>query len=596
MLDIKSYLFYDVEVFKYNSMVVFKNYDGETIRVFSSSLDGLGDYVDKGIIKDVGFSNLKKFIQGKTLVGYNNYNYDDFILQIMTDEALDNKDFSIRQSLIKTWNDSIIQNTSKVNMSKIDCCNTLDAFQQIDISRPSLKKIEGNMGVSIIESDVDFNIDRALTPAENLETLKYCEYDILNTVKIFKERLDYFDSKFAVVGMIEDEKLRGKAYKWNTTSIVGQLLKPKSKRSGKKVVKDELLSYVDTDICDMWNQLGHTLDYKFKTKKVVVNEFNNNIEFGWGGLHGAPKGFLEAKNVKLMDVNSMYPSILINLNGLTDKTQTYKEILDYRLKLKREGKKKEQAPYKLILNSTYGLLNNKYSQLNNPALAYSICINGQIAVYELAKRLASVGADVININTDGVAYTIDSDKDLKIKQDWEKEFQLTLDIKYFKRWIQKDVNNYIAVDDKNKVKVKGGDVNKYHDNKYFSNNDIRITHIALVDYLLYKKPVEETILENLDKPLLFQYILKAGSTYKGVVESKNPDKLLTTKINRVFATSDGIQILKKRQDDGLVKFADTPNQMYLYNDDLNKFTDFKKIVNKQWYYDLTIKNLNRRRV
>lgn len=596
MLDIKSYLFYDVEVFKYNSMVVFKNYDGETIRVFSSSLDGLGDYVDKGIIKDVGFSNLKKFIQGKTLVGYNNYNYDDFILQIMTDEALDNKDFSIRQSLIKTWNDSIIQNTSKVNMSKIDCCNTLDAFQQIDISRPSLKKIEGNMGVSIIESDVDFNIDRALTPAENLETLKYCEYDILNTVKIFKERLDYFDSKFAVVGMIEDEKLRGKAYKWNTTSIVGQLLKPKSKRSGKKIVKDELLSYVDTDICDMWNQLDHTLDYKFKTKKVVVNEFNNNIEFGWGGLHGAPKGFLEAKNVKLMDVNSMYPSILINLNGLTDKTQTYKEILDYRLKLKREGKKKEQAPYKLILNSTYGLLNNKYSQLNNPALAYSICINGQIAVYELAKRLASVGADVININTDGVAYTIDSDKDLKIKQDWEKEFQLTLDIKYFKRWIQKDVNNYIAVDDKNKVKVKGGDVNKYHDNKYFSNNDIRITHIALVDYLLYKKPVEETILENLDKPLLFQYILKAGSTYKGVVESKNPDKLLTTKINRVFATSDGIQILKKRQDDGLVKFADTPNQMYLYNDDLNKFTDFKKIVNKQWYYDLTIKNLNRRRV
>lgn len=596
MLDIKSYLFYDVEVFKYNSMVVFKNYDGETIRVFSSSLDGLGDYVDKGIIKDVGFSNLKEFIKGRTLVGYNNYNYDDFILQIMTDEALDNKDFSIRQSLIKTWNDSIIQNTSKVNMSKIDCCNTLDAFQQIDISRPSLKKIEGNMGVSIIESDVDFNIDRALTPAENLETLKYCEYDILNTVKIFKERLDYFDSKFAVVGMIEDEKLRGKAYKWNTTSIVGQLLKPKSKRSGKKIVKDELLSYVDTDICDMWNQLGHTLDYKFKTKKVVVNEFNNNIEFGWGGLHGAPKGFLEAKNVKLMDVNSMYPSILINLNGLTDKTQTYKEILDYRLKLKREGKKEEQAPYKLILNSTYGLLNNKYSQLNNPALAYSICINGQIAVYELAKRLASVGADVININTDGVAYTIDSDKDLKIKQDWEKEFQLTLDIKYFKRWIQKDVNNYIAVDDKNKVKVKGGDVNKYHDNKYFSNNDIRITHIALVDYLLYKKPVEETILENLDKPLLFQYILKAGSTYKGVVESKNPDKLLTTKINRVFATSDGIQILKKRQDDGLVKFADTPNQMYLYNDDLNKFTDFKKIVNKQWYYDLTIKNLNRRRV
>ncbi len=47
----------------------------------------------------------------------------------------------------------------------------------------------------------------------------------------------------------------------------------------------------------------------------------------------------------------MYPNLLINLNGLVDKTKLYKEILDYRLKLKHEGKKKEQAPYKLILKN-----------------------------------------------------------------------------------------------------------------------------------------------------------------------------------------------------------------------------------------------------
>lgn len=214
-------------------------------------------------------------------------------------------------------------------------------------------------------------------------------------------------------------------------------------------------------------------------------------------------------------------------------------------------------------------------------------------MYELARRLADIGAVIININTDGVAYHYDGDKDEKIKQEWEKEFNLKLDTDYFKKWIQKDVNNYIAITDNGQIKVKGGDVNKYYKDQFFKNNDIRITHKALVDYLVYGKDVQDTILENLDNPRLFQYILQAGKTYKGVVTREEPEKLLETKINRIFATKNGIEILKKRQDDGLVKFADTPNQMYLYNDDLNKMNDFKNIIDKQWYYDLTMKNLQR---
>lgn len=590
----KDLYFYDVEVFKYNSLVVFKNIEGKTVRVFSSSLDGLGEYIDKGLITGQGFDGLEEFITGKTLVGYNNYGYDDYIIQAMIDSALDNKDFEDRQKVIKAWNDSIIKKNSTVNMKKIECCRTIDCMQQIDISRPGLKKIEGNMGMSIIESDVDFNIDRPLTPEENLETVKYCEYDVKATIEVFKMRHEYFSSKDAIVGMVDDERLQDRAYKWNTTSIVGQILKPKSKLRQGLHVKDEFMDYVEQDVKDMWSELSHTVDFKFKKRKVIKEEFNNVIEFGWGGLHGAPKGFVKADDVKLMDVNSMYPNILINLDGLQDKTGEYKRILDYRLKLKAIGKKKEQAPYKLILNSTYGLLNNQYSQLNNPYLAYSICVNGQIAVYELARRLANIGAQVININTDGVAYSLKSDDDMRVKEEWEKEFNLTLGIDYFKSWIQKDVNNYIAVTDKDQVKVKGGDVNKYHDNRFFANNDIRITHIALVDHLVYGKRIDETLMENISNSLLFQYILQAGRTYKGVVRADEPDRLLSTKINRVFACKgEGIEILKKRQDDGLVKFADCPTNMYLYNDDLKEFEQFEKIVDLQWYYDLIQKNLKR---
>ena len=589
MTTAKDYLVYDVEVFAKNSMAVFKDLEGKTVKVFSSCLDGLGEYIDKGIVDIHGYKNLEEYIKDKVLIGYNNYHYDDYILYAMILVGR----VQFEHDVIKAWNDSIIGNGSLVNMRKIDN-KTIDCFQQVDISKPSLKKIEGNMGKSIIESSVDFRLDRELTPKENLETLKYCEYDVLNTLEVYKMRHEYFDSKKSVVDMLEDEDLREKAMTWNTTSIVGQLLKPKYRLRQGMHVDEKFLSYVDSEVLDMWQELSMAYgDFNFKKKKVVREEFGNVIEFGWGGLHGAPKGFVKAQDIKLMDVNSMYPNILINLDGLQDKTQEYKRILDYRLKLKAEGKKKEQAPYKLILNSTYGLLNNQYSQLNNPYLAYSICINGQIAVYELAKRLAHVGARVLNINTDGVAYTIDNDYDMRIKEDWEKEFNLTLGVDRFKTWIQKDVNNYIAVTDSGKIKVKGGDVNKYDENRYFANNDIRITHIALVDKLVYGKSVAESIIENLDKPLLYQYILQAGSTYKGVVMSNHPNKLLNTKINRVFACKDGIEILKKRQDDGLVKFADAPSHMYLYNGDLSEFKDFKRIVDKQWYVDLVNKNLKR---
>ncbi len=164
---------------------------------------------------------------------------------------------------------------------------------------------------------------------------------------------------------------------------------------------------------------------------------------------------------------------------------------------------------------------------------------------------------------------------------------------YFKEWIQVAVNDYIAITDTGKIKVKGGDVNKYHDNRYFSNNDTRIISIAIVDYLIKGIPIQETIINNLNNPLLFQYILKAGHTYKGVVYKHDPDNVLNTTTNRIFAAKKGVEILKKRQDDGLVKFADAPSEMFLWNDDVDKIENFKDIVDKQWYYDLILKKLKR---
>lgn len=288
----KEIRYYDIEVFKYNNMVVFKNYEGETVKVFANNIAGLGQVYDQGIL-ELGYKNLRSYAEKYTLIGYNNYFYDDFILEAMSR--------GLKDKHIKEWNDSIIKDRSKAGMVKYTGSRTLDAFQQIDVSRPGLKRIEGNLGVSIEESTVSFEIDRELTPKENFETFKYCEYDVGNTRVIHQMRSEYYESKFALIQMLP-ENLQERAIKWNTTSIVGQLLRPTKKAPARRLVSDEMLELVPNEVAEMWRELDTTMDFKFKKKKVIVEEFGNSIEFGWGGLHGVPKGFLKRTNVKLADV------------------------------------------------------------------------------------------------------------------------------------------------------------------------------------------------------------------------------------------------------------------------------------------------------
>ena len=557
--------FYDVEVFAENSMVVFKDWEGNTVKVFSSSLDGLGKLWEQGLITEEGFEHLESYIKDKTLIGYNNYFYDDYILYAMS--------MNLGQKIIKTWNDSIILKRSTINMKKITICPTLDAWQQIDVSRPGLKKIEANMGVSIVESTVDFDIDRPLTPAENYEVFEYCEYDVSQTAKIFKMRKQYYKTKNDILTMLPSD-LQRKAYKWNTTTIVSNILAPKRRVRGGLMISEEMLDLVPLDVQNMWRELATTQDYKFKKKKVTVQEAGCNIDFGWGGLHGAPLGTYEAKNVKLYDAASLYPNILIILNGLAEKTADYKAMLDERLALKAAGKKAEQEPLKLILNSSYGLLNNKYSLLFNPSLAFSICIYGQISLYVLSKMLHNVGCKVFNINTDGVAFVPDKGKKYKtIIDEWESQFSLNLEEDTFKYWRQKDVNNYVALTDSDYIVTKGGDVNKYHDggSHIFRNSNTRIIDKALVNKIVYNKSIPETVWEHRNDVELFQYILQAGHTYQGTYDT-NDQKLQN--VNRVFAgKGEPYELYKKRHDGGLVKFPDTPDSMIVWNGDLSEFDE-----------------------
>lgn len=579
-MDKDKLLFYDIEVFEKDSLVVFMDINGNEVGHFWSARDR------KNNDSDSGFEGVPGLIKDRILVGFNNYHYDDYILSAMLNQSYN------KPCNLKMENDMIIYGRGSGRDVNSDIYS-LDTMQQIDVSKPSLKQIEGNLGISIVESSVPFDIDRALTDEERQEVLEYCRNDVRATIEIYKLReKSYFEVKEGLLGMLDDGA-SDKAYRWNTTTLAARALLGNGslKAWNDHRVPDKYWKKAEgipPEVWDMWENIFKDMSASTKKSKTV-NAFGCKVVFSMGGLHAAPSKPCRYGRCKHKDVASMYPSAIVRLGALGPATDKYDGMRKERISIKHTDPVKAGA-LKLILNSVYGNFKNPYSALRNDLASGTVCVYGQIALFTLCMKLDEAGYKVINANTDGVVYVDDpslGDLDERITEEWEKEFEgFKLETDVYKKWIQRDVNNYIAVTEDDKIEVKGGDVNKYHINKWFSNNNARIVQIALVDKLVYDKDILDTLIENRDKPLLWQFVLKAGGTYLGVQDSSGEE---ANKVNRVFAAKKNVEytkLFKVRQDGGLVNFPDVPERMYLWNESVDDIPNFNEIVDIEYYQNL----------
>lgn len=573
----EDYLIYDVETFSKFQMVAFSDLKGN-VTIFQR----YSDENDEIVYDDT--DKIASFIEGKILVSYNGYFYDDAILSMLINGR------SMYQ--VKRENDRIISGIkSSVDTKDL---KTLDTFKQI-LSKPKLKKIQGNLNMSIEESSVPFDLDRPLTKKEREEVIDYCIHDVATTKRIFEIRKEnYFDLKDFLLEKLEDvldQKTLKKAYKWNTTTLSANLLKEdRSKRWFDWRLPKEyeyLLNSVPQEVIDLWE------NWKINEKKGKVEFENYGLihTFGFGGLHSVNSDKQKRfENVKLADWSSLYPNLIIKLNALGDKTQEYKEILEKRLELKKTDKKMSNN-YKLLINSSYGLLNNEHSAIYNPAAALSVCVFGQLLLYNLSRKLFEVGCRIVQCNTDGIAFAPDEhEKYIEVIEQDMKENGLVLEVEDYDLFVQVDVNNYIAVEKNGYIKVKGGDVSRYHGGDVFGNCNTMIIDRCIVEYLVNGVEPLDTILDNLDKPELFQYILSAGRTYLGTCDEDC--NLLNQSVNRVFAAKNGIKLYKTKDGVSKENFADVPEKMMVFNDDL-KYFDKNDVIDIDFYYQLVMKKLER---
>lgn len=555
--------FYDFEVFVHDWCVTIINPIEKIMTVIVNDVGALKRYYKKH--------------QDQFWVGYNSRNYDTFIM----------KGLLLGMNPKKVNDDIILRNMKGWQINR-EFKNV--KFLNFDIyTKNSLKTLEGFMGNDIRETEVDFNLQRKLTPQEIRQTIKYNIHDVEQTIEVFRRNIYLYESQIQLIetfGM--DIELIGATQAQLTARILGcQQVKRDDEFDIKLVPTLHLKKYV---YAKEWFENKDNLDYK---KSFGLTVCGVPHQFGWGGLHGCPEEPLHSTGrIYHIDVTSYYPSIMIKYNFLTrntDDKKRYTQIYDIRVQLKKEGKKKEQAPYKIVLNGAYGMTKDKYSLAYDPRQANNVCVNGQLMLLDLLEHLEPY-ITLIQSNTDGLIIQVEDDEEkinkvMNICHRWEHRTGMGLGFDEITEIFQKDVNNYVFRFASGKLERKGAYVMELDD----LNNDLPIVNKALVDYMMKGVAVEETI-GNCDEIKQFQKIVKVSSNYEGAWHN---GEYLHDKTFRVFASKDKKDTyLGKFKYKGatIEKFGNTSDFAFIMNENVNGVKVTKKL-DKQWYIDLANKRL-----
>jgi hypothetical protein len=473
----------------------------------------------------------------------------------------------------------------------------------------SLKAIEGHVGWNIQETEVDFNLDRPLTSEEREQTEFYCCHDVDAAEMVFDLRKSYFKNKMSIgrLAGLDEVKAMGMTNAKLTAALLKASPQPHNDERQYKYEDDLLKEYIPQEVFDFFNRMydkSLSDDEVFKSKlEISIGECP--VTIAYGGIHGAIPHYIweesdDGRINRNQDVGSYYPH-LMTLKGHTSrnipKAEIFSEVLEDRMKAKKAGDKVKANALKLVVNTTYGAMLNKYNDLYDPLMGRSVCIDGQLYLLELAEHLYKDIPDlkIIQLNTDGIMVEFHRDyyeQADEIFKEWQSRTGFTLEEDSIKKIAQKDVNNYVEVQTDGSAKAKGGYLVRgiAPAGAFNINNNACIVATALKEYFVNGTPVEDTI-NACDDITQFQLIAKAGQKYKEAYHLVDGVQEKVQKVNRVYATKDeryGKLYKVKAEDDSTAKIDSLPEHCIIDNDNHVKMEE----VDKTFYIELAKKRIN----
>lgn len=589
---------YDFEVFAHDWFVVFKRLRDGVHFGFHNDNEGVQQFMLDNV---------------PLLCGFNNKHYDNYILKAVL--------CGCSPEEVKQVNDEIIvKGTPGWNIPFLrDCGIWFDSFDLMDDMQMglSLKAIEAHLGMDIEETEVDFNLDRALTEEELGKTIHYCKYDVDATEKLFDLRKDYLENKIKIGqmrGLREAEALYLTNPKLTATYL--QAKQPEkfwNDERNYQYPQQLRMEYIPQEAKDYFDRLHDEailMDEIMGTRlEIMVGDCPCTL--GFGGIHGAIPNYqetaTETRSIRNKDVASYYPN-LMRLMGYCSRAmpnpQMYADIIARRVEAKKAGDKATANALKLVLNSTYGgMLNGQgstaFNDLYDPLMARSVCISGQLFLLELTEHLVREcpTLKVIQLNTDGIMVSfdnIDEPKWQEITQEWQDRTGFELEEDFIKKIVQKDVNNYVEVpmDPKKEPKVKGAQLARgiLPAGAFNINNNAVVVAKAILYYLADGIDPKDTVYEDGDV-LDFMLIAKASSKYSGVYQETDFGIMPAQRCNRVYATKDrhmGTLYKVHAETGNPAKIAGLPAHCVI--DNKNQIT--LEEIDRDWYVKLAKKYIN----
>ena len=266
---------YDVECFAYDWIVVFKDYETKHFTVIHNDNAALRACID----------------DDNVYCGFNSKGYDQYIIKAIC------AGFSPEE--VKQVNDWIIAGNQGWE------CPLLQGvrfwFNNIDIKDDmqmglSLKAIEGHLGMDIQETEVDFTLERQLTPEELESTIFYCKHDVDATEKIIDLRKNYLQTKMDIGKMcgLPEVKALSMTNAKLTAAFLGAVKQPHDDEREYVIPSNLDMRYVPQEVLEFYKRI---YDLSIPDKELFSSKLNLkmgdcNVVVSYGGIHGCIPNYL----------------------------------------------------------------------------------------------------------------------------------------------------------------------------------------------------------------------------------------------------------------------------------------------------------------
>jgi len=419
-------VFFDVEVFPNLFVVVWKPEGKKEVIMINPTA-----------------TDIEQILKFK-LVGFNNRRYDNHILYARYVGYNNAQLFQLSQRIIKGSRNVLFGEA--YNLSYADVYD----FSSV---KQSLKKFQIALGIH--HQELGFKWDEPVVESKWLMVAEYCVNDVVSTEAVFTDRKQDFIAR-QILADLSGLAVNDTTQMHTARIIFGDDRKPQEK-------------FIYTDLSKTFP--GYVFDYGKSTYREEVT--------GEGGYVYSEPGIYE--DVVVLDIASMHPTSLVNMNMFGIYTKKFKELLDARIAIKHkeynlakkmlngvlvkhlstpEDSKDLSYALKIVINIVYGLTSAKFeNKFKDPRNIDNIVAKrGALFMIDLKHAVQEKGFTVAHIKTDSIKIPQPTQKIIKFIIDFGKKYGYTFeqedtydkfclvnDAVYIARYKYRSNNKWVAV-------------------------------------------------------------------------------------------------------------------------------------------------------